>query len=360
MNEQDLRDALHAARPSPSPGLEMKVENRLARLAAQPRTRVTRRRTLAVAAAFGLFLCAAAAVAAGLGLWKPPLKEMLNITEESRQVYEDSRLEEEHLRSVTRGGVTVCLEESVADADTIYLAFRVSGYHPGQDWYPYFAKVKTEIGRTEAFIGSSSGSFLTRETRTGDGECRIVYEDGNGDMMYVLRLAAQAGFAPLDGFPIHVTLSNLTRDDGGDVTITDVEEDWEFEWILQASEENRNLQGLELPLGNTGCKVRSASLTPLGIKVETEIPAEPGEIPDEDYTFRHPSLYGIRMKDGTAVSLQDVWSANHLYSNENGLYEESWSLNRVIRPEDAEGLVFRTEADGTEYTVPLPRTSGNE
>ncbi len=119
MNEQDLRDALHAARPSPSPGLEMKVENRLARLAAQPRTRVTRRRTLAVAAAFGLFLCAAAAVAAGLGLWKPPLKEMLNITEESRQVYEDSRLEEEHLRSVTRGGVTVCLEESVADADTI-------------------------------------------------------------------------------------------------------------------------------------------------------------------------------------------------------------------------------------------------
>ena len=358
MNEQDLRDALQAARPSPSPMLEAKVETRLARLAERERTPAVRTRSPTLAAVFALVLCAATAVGAGIGLWNPPLKEMLNITDESR-VYEDSRLAEEDLRSVTRAGVTVGLAESVGDGKSLYVAFRVSGYRPEPDSYLYFAKAKAEIAGTESFIGSMDGTFLTRETEDADGNTHIGYADGNRDMMYVLRIAAQEGFPPLDGFPIHVTLGSLTCDDGGDEAVTDVAEEWEFEWILSASEEKREIRDLDLPVGDTGCSVRSVSLTPLGIRVETEVPLAPGEERDEDFAARHPSLYGIRMEDGTVLDWQEAWDARHIWSNRNGLYEETWHLTRVIRTEEAEALIFRQEEGegagaGQMFTVSLP------
>ena len=200
MNEKQLERALKAAMPKPPEGFAERSEIQLNKLAAQEEKGMKRTGILILAAA--LLLMFSTTLAAGIIAARRGLDDSLQVDEATKQSFEGSDLFDEPNLSVTDNGVTVTLEECIADFHAAYLAFRVQGYTPEGDWQPDFDLIDSDFGVTSYSGGSSFYNWAGKEE-----PYREVWKDENGELLYIIQLVSFDDTIP--GNTVKVSFTDL-------------------------------------------------------------------------------------------------------------------------------------------------------
>ena len=304
--------------------------------------------TIVLAVVLVLFM--ATAIAAAVGGWR--LDSMLGVTEEQKEEYQNTGLLDEPQLSVTKDGVTVTLEQCVAVPEAAYIAFRVKGYpvQPGQE--PGFSTLECKAVHGETFIDWSSG-FHSEETEPG----KYSYADGNGDLLFYFIVSPSDSDVSLAGLDLRVVLADLGVYNGkaGDVAPA-AKGPWEFEWTLKGTDKRVNVTDLNEPIGEDGCVLTEAHLTPLSVDMRMIVPRElNGHSAMEDAV---PYFAGIRYADGTVLTELNNGGSEGYESGESSVYGEKVTLNLVIEPEKVESLLFYWSADWGNDD--LPEDDGQE
>ena len=284
-----------------------------------------------------LILTIATAIAAGIGGWR--LDSMLGRTEEQKENYQETGLLDEPQLSVEKNGVTVTLDQCVAVPQAAYIAFRVKGYpvQPGQE--PGFGTIECQSVHGETFLGWSA-SFLSKETENG----KYTYADENGDLLLYFIASPSDSDVSLAGMEVRVILDDLGASAGkAEDVIPGVKGPWEFEWTLKGTDRRADLTDLNEPIGEDGCILTEAHLTPLSVDMRMTVPRELNAHSIMDDAV--PYLSGVRYADGTVLADLNNSGGGGYESRESSAYGERVTLNRVIEPEQVESLLFYWNAD---------------
>lgn len=307
-----------------------------------------------VAVCILLILTMATAVAAGVLYLGRGLDAELQITEEIREVYQETELFDAPDLSVTQSGVTVKVDECIVDERAAYLAFRVTGFQPEPGIQPAFANTACTIDEEYFSWGASFSNGLV----TGpDG--RAVYPDGsvpedygklsyldeNGELVYIISLWTD-DFS-LIGRTIRVALTDLGVYTGkwGDVD-TAVEGNWTFEWELKGSAKALDVNGLNVPIGKTGSTFTSVHLSPIHVQMTMNVPRSPNAEEEDD--TNEPYFYGIQLKGGTRYMPISEGGATGYMNEESNAFYQMFMLNRIIDPGQVEALLFTDPAGAAE------------
>ena len=298
--------------------------------------------TIVLAAVLVLFM--ATAIAAAVGGWR--LDSVLGVTEEQKEDYQNTGLLDEPQMSVTKDGVTVTLDQCVAVPEAAYIAFRVKGFpvQPGQE--PGFGTLECKAVHGETFIDWNAG-FHSEEAEPG----KNAYADENGDLLFYFIAAPSDSGVSLAGMDLRATLDDLGVHNGkaGDV-VQGVKGPWEFEWTLKGTEKRSDLTDLNAPIGEDGCVLTEAHLTPLSIDMRMIVPRElNAHSAMEDAV---PYFSGVRYADGTVLTELNNGGSEGYESRESSVYREKVTLNRVIDPEKVESLLFYWSADWDDDDLP--------
>lgn len=300
-----------------------------------------------------LVLSMATAVAAGVLYLGRGLDAELQITEEIKEVYQETELFNAPDLSVTQNGVTVKVDQCIVDEHAAYLAFQVSGYttEPGQQ--PSFAATECTIeGEDVSWFASFSNGLVTSPDGTAvypDGSVpedygKLSYLDENGELVYIISLFTD-DFS-LIGRTIRVSLTDLGvySGKGGDVDMA-VQGDWTFEWELKGSAKALDVTGLSVPIGKTGSTFTSVHLSPIHVQMTMNVPYDP-EAMEED--SQEPYFIGIQLKDGTRYMLVSEGGTTGYMEEGSDAFYQMFMLNRIIDPEQVESLLFTGPAGAAE------------
>lgn len=307
-----------------------------------------------VAVCILLILTMATAVAAGVLYLGRGLDAELQITEEIREVYQETELFDAPDLSVTQNGVTVKMDECIVDEHAAYLAFRVSGYatEPGQQ--PAFANTECTIGEeyfswcadfSNGLVTGPDGRAVYPDGSVPEDYSKLSYLDENGELVYIISLWTD-DFS-LIGRTIRVELTDLGVYTGnwGDVN-TAVEGDWTFEWELKGSAKALDVNGLNVPIGKTGSTFTSIHLSPIHVQMTMKVPRNPSPVEEDD--TNEPYFYGIQLKDGTRyMPISEGGTTGYMAADGDAFYQ-MFMLNRIIDPEQVEALLFTGPAGAAE------------
>lgn len=293
-----------------------------------------------------LILSMATAVAAGVLYLGRGLDAELQITEEIREVYQETELFHTPDLSVTQNGVTVKVDQCIVDEHAAYLAFRVSGYaaEPGQQ--PAFASTECMIGEeyvswcadfSNGLVSDPDGRAVYPDGSVPEDYSKLSYLDENGELVYIIDL--WTGDFSLIGRTIRVELKDLGiySSKWGDMD-TAVEGDWTFEWELKGSAQALDANGLSIPIGKTGSTFTSVRLSPIHVQMTMNVPRNPNA-KEEDDTLE-PYFYGIQLKNGTRYLAVSEGGSMGYESAESDTFHQLSMLNRIIDPEQVESLLF--------------------
>lgn len=301
-----------------------------------------------------LALCMATAVAAGVLYLGRGLDSELQITEEIKEVYQETGLFDTPELSATQNGVTVKVDQCIVDEHAAYLAFRVTGYQPEPGNQPAFAGTECTIDEEHiSWFASFSNGLVTSPDGTAvypDGSVpedygKLSYLDENGELVYIISLFTN-DFS-LIGRTIRVSLTDLGvySGKGGDVDMA-VQGDWTFEWELKGSAKALDVTDLSVPIGQTGSTFTSVHLSPIHIQMTMNVPRNPKPV-EEDDTLE-PYFYGIQLKDGTRyLCIGDGGTTGYVEQGSEEFYQ-MFMLNRIIDPEQVESLLFTGPAGAAE------------
>lgn len=335
-------------------------------------------RTVIIAAVIAVLMIGSA-LAVSYSSWSAGLQNLLNLSEEQTVSLEASELISYPEVSDSHEGVTVSVEQAVADGKSACLALRVEGPEVSDITDLVYGEVLVTINGERA----SGWSVRVYDDLHWDGE-QYVYSDGTPASLSEGRIVREDGSVEIDialnglgmtdsliGKEITVTIDSLVLEQGTKKTA--IEGPWVLTWTAEGSDVSRTWEfSEELSYGIT---LKSVMLSPLAVRVEYEYPpltiaddrayAPDGlEILGEEPVF----LYQILMKDGTVytgvlgggVSGPDADDDGNL---ENGFtYVVDSSLSCVLDPDEVEALVFREAGTGNGqdggidvfYTVSLP------
>lgn len=319
-------------------------------------------RTVIIAAVIAVLMIGTA-LAVSYSSWSAGLQNLLNLSEEQAVSLEGSDLVKHPAASDTHEGVTISVEQAVADEKSAYLALRVEG----QD-IPLITDL--DYGETLVTIDgerASGWSVRVYDDLHWNGE-QYVYSDGTAASLGEGRIVREDGSVEIDmglnslgmtesliGKEITVTIDSLTLEQG--TKETTIEGPWVLTWTAEGSDVSRTWEfSAELSYGIT---LKSVTLSPLSVRIEYEYPPltivddraydqEGRELLEEEPVF----LYQILMKDGTVytgilgggTSGPDVDDPGDL---ENGfMYVVDMSLGHVLDPDEVEALVFREAGTG--------------
>lgn len=335
-------------------------------------------RTLLIAAIVAVLLVSTA-LAASYASWSAGLQNLLNLSEAEAVSLEDSKLINHPAVSDTHEGVTISVEQAVADGKSAYLALRVEGQDIPKVTNLYYGETLVTIDGERA-----SGWFVrVYDDLHWNGE-QYVYSDGTPASLSEERIVREDGSVEIDialnglrmtdsllGKEITVTIDSLTLEKG--TRETTIEGPWVLTWMAEGSDVSRTWEfSEELSYGIT---LKSVTLSPLSVRIEYEYPplaivddrayAPDGrEILVEEPVFLHQIL----MKDGTVYTgIHGGGTAGSDADDdgdlENGFtYVVDTSLSLVLDPDEVEALVFREAGTGNGqdggidvfYTVSLP------
>ena len=298
-----------------------------------------------------LVLSMATAVAAGVLYLGRGLDAELRITEDIREMYQETELFDTPDLSVTHNSVTVKVDQCIVDEHAAYLAFRVSGYatEPGQQ--PAFKTTECTIGEeyfswcadfSNGLVSDPDGRAVYPDGSVPEDFSKLSYLDENGELVYIISLWTD-DFS-LIGRTIRVELKDLGvyANKWGDLDVA-AEGDWTFEWELKGSAQALDVNGLSIPIGKTGSTFTSVHLSPIHIQMTMNVPRNPNPV-EEDETLE-PYLYGMKLKDGTSY-LEITEGGSMGYASESSEeYHQLSMLNRVIDPEQVESLLFVSPLD---------------
>lgn len=314
--------------------------------------------------------------------WSRGLENSLHTTEEIKTEAIETNLADFPEQSVTVGGVTVSVKQSIVDNYYAHLAFEVKGYDLPEGGEPGFDGVSVTVdGESVNMSASFYGGIITGE----DGS--LVYEDGtalqsdasgnlimhyvaeDGTMEYQISLVADGEEGSLLDKPIHVELADLGTYTGKAMPVAaDVTGEWVFDWTLKGSEEIYKVE-LNEALEGTGVSVIGAEISPISIKAIYDAPrtviTEPAVNATTGETFTHetyaepPALAGVKLKDGSFYPYMYYGPGMSGYVDETGdEYVEMFAIDRILDVSQVEALLFRkgdggsgTEMEDNYYVV---------
>lgn len=290
----------------------------------------------------------ATAVAAGMLYLRRGLDAELQITDEIRNVYQETELFDAPKLSMTQNGVTVKVDQCIVDTHAAYLAFRVIGYttEPGEE--PCFADTECTIDHEAFSWGArfSNGLVIAEDGRAiyPDGSipedyAKLSYLDENGELIYIISLHTY-DFS-LIGRIIRIELKDLGI--WGDDAIA-VPGEWTFEWELKGDAQVLNITDLSAPIGQTGSTLTDVRLSPIHIRMVMNVPRNPH--PTEEDELLEPYLYGIKLKDGTSYLCICEGGTSGYIDGSSDVFQQQFILNRIIEPSHVESLLFTSPLDG--------------
>lgn len=344
MLEQELKRALQDTKPELPVDFDARSDEQIARLILEENNMKKKTPVVVLAIALTLVLGIGTAFATGLLEWNRGLKDKLQISDSRQEALEQTDLVDFPKQSVTQNGVTVTLDQCVADQDTAYIALRVSGYIPQKGMQPAFDKVDYAnqglSGNSSFYNGLIVGPDGNRVYASNgqpykDGDA-LPYADKNGDLAYLIRVNADEG--SLIGRKIKITLKNLgTYQTSGDVKV-DVKGSWAFEWTINGTDKGIEWKDINAPIGDTGATLHSVRLSPVHISMELSVPRDPAAVKEGNVLA--PYLTGIKMKDGTVYRSVTGGGSEGYTSATGDTYSQSWALKSIITPSDIDSLLF--------------------
>ncbi|MDE7185289.1 MAG: DUF4179 domain-containing protein, partial [Lachnospiraceae bacterium] len=253
--------------------------------------------------------------------WSSGMEEQFDATEEQKIFLEEQEMVKPLHNSVTKEGITVTAQQSIADSRFAHLSFRVEGYEVKEDGIlqPDFEAVHVTVDGKEGFVlkhAFFNNWHITEKERTYtnddtpirervDGTLVERYRNDDGSMEYIITVMKNIEESSLIGKKVHVELVNL----GAHVRYSsayrkEVEAVWSFDFTLEGSDQVRS-EVMSQPLGDSGATVTKVELSPISFYVEYEY-----NLPTLEMKGNHavwtlgsvPPLVGVRLKDGTQIT----------------------------------------------------------
>lgn len=331
----------------------------------------------------GIWAAAAAAVlvlgtvaCAAYMHWSRGMEEKFNVTQEQKAYLEESQVTMPMNDSVTQEGITVTLQQSIADAHYVHLSFRVDGYHAGEGIQPDFEYVVTTVdGEHPSSVGGrffdnlhldNNGNFTytdgTPARETAEGSIIGKYINDDGSMEYIMTLMTNRLDDSFIGKPIHIEFQNLGTVSKAAYT-PDIDATWTFDFTLEASEQIRTVE-LSQPLGDSGATVTKAELSPISFYIEYYFPLQLVAIDGEDQdgnaiqstTFAEaPRLTGVLLKDGTKLTGIAQSGSTGYNSDDTDTYVLYCGTDHIINPAEVDALLFiKAEAESQQEYIDMP------
>ena len=238
MNQEKMREQIHAG-----------IDRRCASLASDP-YRVQRvlhaaRHREGGTAVTKLALGLTTAVAAGV-VWRRGLDDLLQVTDSTREHYQSTDLFSTPGMSVTRGDVTVTLEESIVDTHAACFAFRVRGWQPAAGQQPDFAAadvacagnnyLNVSAGFFDGLVTNDAGQAVYPDGTVPEDYSALNYTDENGDMVYIIRVFSDVGGLIGDTMEVALTDLGVCTDKQGNIEVLHPGT-WSFRWELAVTAE---------------------------------------------------------------------------------------------------------------------------
>jgi len=307
-----------------------------------------------------LVLLSIAALAASIG--KNALREKMEIGEREEQWIEELGISTIG-SSVAQNGVTVTCEEALVDRFSVMIALRVEGFVPPNGEQPDFEEVELLIDGVSLYDALGTGG-------AGNRGSYLIGLDENGKELYIQEDGTweETISRELDepdllfGKKITIRLKNLGYYSGKAWFTTTMEGEWVIDVQLGNAVSARILE-LSGPVGDTGAVVRYLELAPLSMYIEFDWPeryttemvedGETGEVTEEKFLEDPGYFLGFELKDGTRMlDMEGGVSSGPI---ENGRWQKTITLNRMIDPNEVTALLFQQWDDesGTVYVVPI-------
>lgn len=239
-------------------------------------------------------VCAATACAASYTNWSQSLEKGLRITQDQKQMLEESHAWSVLDQSVKSEGVTVTARQCILDSYCAYITFKIEGYNLPEGASPVIKRMNVVVGDYDPrgvyyyadFYRDSRNDWKEDGILLADADPGGSYRMEDGSLEYQMRILTMKKGA-LSGRPIHITLQGLGSRMGEEWPVYDNTGSWEFEWVLHGTTDTAQTVLYE-KIGNTGATIIKAELSPISVR----------------YTFDRgssgiwPMLFGFRTKDG--------------------------------------------------------------
>jgi len=315
-----------------------------------------------------LALSISTAIAAGIISWHRGLEDMLRVTDKTKEYYQKMELFDEPGISVTQGGVTITLEQSIVDTNAACFAFRVKGYQPPDGQQPAFdfmdvavddESLRLHYGASffNGLVSNSEGKAVYPDGSVPDDYSAIPYADENGEMVYIITMFSET--PNMVGRNMTITLKDLgVYTDKWGTLETHVPGTWTFEYELKGTEHSLDFSGLDLEIGDSGSRITYVHLSPIHIQMTMDVVPSLREYEEhEDGDASVPYFYGVTMKDGTRYDLiTDAGIAGYTSLDRDGHeYQMLFTLDRIIEPANVDAFLFSCrDANGEHQIVEVP------
>lgn len=309
-----------------------------------------------VAAVLVLVALTAGTVTVGaiyLHKWSKSLGEGLISSKEKQKQLEEGGYADFKEITKTVNGVTISLEQSLADDNLGYIAFKVKGLENKEGMIPQFSNTVVQVEGTEpdwsgkfynnivvnkgGSISYSDGSKVEYDANdTAKG--RYMDKDGNLEYTVMIRMndSLEEKFVPsknkLIGKKIHMELSDLSYGNEKGEIQTVKKGTWVFDWTLKGKAESVEKQA-DQKVGSSAVTITNVKMTPLSVSITGKLDmnrykeAKDGMWDKDNATL--PAFYGVKYRNGTIVYIgtMDSWQRGF---DEDGLYHEFTGISSDI------------------------------
>lgn len=338
-------------------------------------------KTIWIAAAIAALALGTTVCAAAYMHWSKGLEGELQATEEQKRLLEEGqytlpiRESESSSNSVTVEGITVTAEQVIVDSRFAWLAFKVEGYDLEEGKEPCFHSMDVTVDSEKEYSSFACyGSFYDGlhpdeygHPARDDGSLAIdengnliaKYIDDNGCMEYIIEINGTGyGKGGLIGEKAHVSLQDLGTVYKTDFT-SDVDGVWEFDIELKGSDAVRSI-ALSEPLGDSGAVVTYAEISPISLYVTYDFPMQKEEIEGvnaigEAIMSTHfvelPAITGVRLKDGTLLTVIINGGTQGYLGDNKDIYVHSFAFDRILDTEQIDALLYIKSYPEGEYKL---------
>lgn len=324
------------------------------------RSRIRAGKIFIIAAVVALIFSLGLTAYAVYSQWAKGLEERFHPTEEERTYAEDNGLlanpEAESgadgIVSATAGGVTITVQQTIADKYSALISLRIEGYSLPEGSFPSIGGFTLTVGGERP--PAISGSFVGEQDENGN----LIFCGEDGALEYDFSVRSgdyETNF--FDGKEIRLSITGLGTGDKLQHT-PDIEETWELVWTMKAASEQKFTE-LNTEIGNTGTILKEAELSPLHLRVVYETDGIWEGYKTLDLYDVQP--IGVRLKDGT-VYQKIFWGggAENYIDYDACLLESVCNSDQILNPDDVEALLFacdypwgRELTEDEIYIVPL-------
>ena len=247
----------------------------------------------------------------------------------------------------THEGITISLDQCIADEHSAYISFRISGWKLKEGDEPRFDQASCRMGLTGA--QGTSGNFLSVWSAENQTEC---FTDENGDLFYCFTVSAIDDTLP--GRDVHVEFRNLGHYREGQTIIIDVDmvETWTFDWALTGTTEKRVWKDLSLPIGESEWVLREVVFSPV---TAVFLLSSPQGVENDDLDGQ-PWFLGIIDKDGTEHRLPGGGGCSVIQQEDQTLFKAVESFHKVIDVSSVCSVLFVFPEEDAICQVNLPDT----